>query len=645
MCGISGFLYQNSENEQQMAEKLRAMCAQLLHRGPDAEGVWLDGESGIGLGHRRLAVVDLSPAGAQPMRSRTGRYVIAFNGEIYNHLNLRATLGLSNWRGTSDTETLLACIEAWGITETIKQSIGMFAIAVWDTKTRILSLCRDRIGEKPLYYGQFGAGSQCVFLFGSDLAALRTHPQFEPTISRDALCTFLRYNCIGQEQSIYEGTYKLPPGTILHINAGGPIGEPEAYWSLESVIANGQRAPFEGSANDAVNHLEALMRDAVGQQMISDVPLGAFLSGGIDSSTVVAMMQAQSNRPVKTFSIGFWDKGFDEAHHAKAVAAHLGTDHTELYVSPDEALAIIPNLPKMYSEPFADSSQIPTALVSQMARNDVTVALSGDAGDELFCGYNRYQLTAKLWGRLGRVPQNIRALAARAIIKANPALLDKLLFFLPFPQVGDKLHKGAALLENNDINALYSGMISQWPNPENIVIGGNERTRPTINSSNLNDIEKMMALDTLTYLTDDILTKVDRAAMAFSLETRVPFLDHRIVEFAWTLPLDYKTRNGIGKWPLRQVLSRYVPNNLIERPKMGFGVPIGNWLRGPLREWGEDLLSPSLIKDQGYFNVSEIRKKWDEHQTGKRNWQHQLWCVLMFQAWHQENSSIVRSFR
>lgn len=619
------------------------MCAALVARGPDAEGLWCNAHYGVGLGHRRLAVVDLSPTGAQPMQSRSGRYVIAFNGEIYNHLDLREQLGSVEWRGTSDTETLLAGFERWGLSKTIKKCIGMFAIAVWDSKSRNLSLVRDRVGEKPLYYSRFGSGENAVFLFGSDLAALRTHPQFEQRISRNALCTFMRFNCVGQEQTIYESTYKLKPGTILHIDLSGKISEPEVYWSLKSVIADGKRAPFCGDANEAVDQLEVLLRHAVGQQMISDVPLGAFLSGGIDSSTIVALMQNQSSKPVKTFSIGFWDKQFDEAQHAKAVASHLGTEHVEYYLNPADALSVIPDLARMYSEPFADSSQIPTALVSRLARQDVTVALSGDAGDEIFGGYNRYKLTTALWNKLAIIPNNIRSLAKRGILSASPQLLDKLLFFLPMAQVGDKLHKGAELLNSDDISALYLGMISQWSDPAMVVKLGDEvdpmlRTN-FLSDTELTDIEQMMALDTCAYLPDDILTKVDRAAMSFSLETRVPFLDHRILEFAWTLPIDFKIRGGVGKWPLRQILYRHVPEKLIERPKMGFGVPIASWLRGPLRDWGEDLLSRKLLHDQGHFDVEEVRKKWDEHQSGRRNWQHQLWCVLMFQAWYLENSA------
>lgn len=642
MCGITGVFYKTPPETASFEQELHKMCAKIERRGPDAEGIWTDAERGIGLGHRRLAVIDLSEAGAQPMHSASGRFTIAFNGEIYNHLDLRAELGAISWRGGSDTETLLACFEKWGLEGTLKKAVGMFAISVWDAATQTLSLARDRMGEKPLYYGCFGSGTERTLLFGSDLTALRAHPRFNATISRDAVCTFLRFNCIGQEQTIFESVFKLPPGSIMQFRAADPVNTPQRYWSFNTAYSNGLRNRFDGSATEAVNQLELLIRQAIGRQMISDVPLGAFLSGGVDSSTIVALMQHQSMRPVKTFSIGFHDKDFDEAHYAAAVAKHLGTEHTELYVSPSEARSVIPDLPQIYTEPFADSSQIPTALVSKLARKDVTVALSGDAGDELFGGYNRYQLTARLWNKLERMPLGLRASAARMLLSVSPELLNKLLSFIPLSQVGDKLHKGAALLESTDVDALYLGMVSQWQDPASVVLGGRDlgaaRIRNVATDDELSAIERMMAIDTVTYLPDDILAKVDRAAMAYSLETRVPFLDHEIVEFAWRLPIDYKIRNGTGKWPLRQILYRYVPKALIERPKMGFGVPIASWLRGPLKQWGDDLLSSATIRSGGVFDADQVWKKWTEHQSGKRNWQHQLWCILMFQSWHMANS-------
>lgn len=641
MCGIAGALYRAATRSEAIEKNLEAMLGPIFHRGPDAGGTWSDAQSGIGLAHRRLAIVDLSEAGRQPMVSKSGRYTIVFNGEIYNHPQIRIDVGATEWRGHSDTETLLAGFDKWGIQATVQKAVGMFAFAVWDAQTHKLILCRDRMGEKPLYYGWFGTGNNRTFLFGSDLAALRAHPAFEAPVDRNALCTFLRFNCIGQDQSIYAGVNKLLPGTILEVSDQESAETPTAYWSFASAVAAGKNTPFAGSATEAVDRLEALIRASLAGQMVADVPLGAFLSGGVDSSAIVALMQTQSERPIKTFTIGFEDRQFNEAIYAKDVAHHLGTDHTELYVTAEQARAVIPDLPRMYSEPFADSSQIPTALVSQLARQHVTVALSGDAGDELFGGYNRYLMTDKLWGKLSKIPAPLRRVLAKAIYSASPAMLNKLFGFLPMSHPGDKLHKGAALLDSGDIDELYLRMVSQWNDPASVVIGGHDVSRSTAadmrSAARISDIEHMMAVDTLTYLPDDILTKVDRAAMAFSLETRVPLLDHNIVEFAWSLPLDVKLRNGTGKWPLREVLYRHVPKSLIERPKMGFGVPLGDWLRGPLREWGADLLSSARLHNDGFFDQTKILAKWDEHQSGKRNWQHQLWCILMFQAWLVEN--------
>jgi asparagine synthase (glutamine-hydrolysing) len=643
MCGLAGFLSPSSGVGGELKRYwLRSMADAIFHRGPDSDGYWTDLSVGIGLAHRRLAVVDLSPAGQQPMTSPSGRYVIAFNGEIYNHLHLRSSLQAEGsfdipWRGHSDTETILAGFDVWGIEATLQRSIGMFALAVWDRDQCVLTLARDRLGEKPLYYGWQGQGSSAVFLFGSELAALRQHPSFSAEVSRDALTLFMRHNCIGGSRSIYHGISKLEPGQLLTVSSIAPEPVVKTWWSVSSTVHRGVTNPFEGSPDDAVNALDKLLQDAVAQQMTADVPLGAFLSGGVDSSTVVALMQSQSSRPVRTFSIGFHEEGYNEAEHAKAVAKHLGTDHTELYVTHKQALEVIPKLPTLYSEPFADSSQIPTYLVSQLARQHVTVSLSGDGGDELFCGYSRYQMTAGIWSKISRLPRPIRQFAARLITTMPAGSLNRLGELLSMPRVGDKLHKGAALLVNRSVSDLYHGMLSHWPDPSEIVLGGAEPTTllkgaaPILDG--LNDVERMMALDMMSYLPDDILVKVDRAAMGVSLETRVPFLDHRVVEFAWSLPFDYKLRNGVTKWPLRQVLYRYVPPNLIERPKMGFGVPIGSWLRGPLRDWCESLLDESRLRQEGFFNPIPIRKKWAEHLLGDRNWEYHLWDVLMFQAW------------
>ncbi len=649
MCGFTGYLAANPGLTAPQAQQvLQHMANAIEHRGPDSDGYWADPAVGIGLAHRRLAIVDLSPAGAQPMASASGRYVLAFNGEIYNHLRLREALEREgkvtvNWRGHSDTETLLAGFEAWGIEEMLQRAVGMFAVAVWDRAERVLTLARDRLGEKPLYYGWQGLGSQAVFLFGSELSALRRHPAFAAEVNRDALALYMRHNCIGGEHSIYTGMHKLAPAHLLTVSQAKPEPVVRAWWSGVEVAARGVAQPFAGSPEQAVDALEALLHDAVAQQMMADVPLGAFLSGGIDSSTVVALMQAQSSRPVRTFSIGFHEAGYNEAEHAKAVARHLGTDHTELYVTPEQALQVIPRLSTLYSEPFADSSQIPTFLVSQLARKHVTVSLSGDAGDELFCGYNRYRMTAGLWGKLSRIPRPLRHMAARLMTAVPPAAWDKLGAVLPISRVGDKLQKGAALLGSKSVADLYRGMVSHWTEPISVVLGATEPasvlTGAVPNLQGLNDVQRMMALDMLSYLPDDILVKVDRAAMGVSLETRVPFLDHRLVEFAWSLPLKYKLRNGVTKWPLRQVLYRYVPRELIERPKMGFGVPIDQWLKGPLRDWAETLLSEARLRQEGFFDPTPIRKKWVEHLSGQRNWQYHLWDVLMFQAWLEENHS------
>ena len=648
MCGLVGFLG-GVAGEGGDEALLRCMSDTLIHRGPDDGGTWFDSEQRIGFGHRRLAIVDLSPAGHQPMVSGSGRYVTAFNGEIYNHLDIRAELEelgqAPTWRGHSDTETLLAGIEAWGVEATLKKSIGMFAIALWDKQTHMLILARDRMGEKPLYYGWQGSGNERVFLFGSELNALKSHPAFGAHIDRGALCLLLRHNYIPAPYSIYQGIAKLEPGCLLSLSLEQPEPKIWKYWDAIEAARAGVAQPFAGTADQAVDALEVLAKDAIRRQMMSDVPLGAFLSGGIDSSTVVALMQAQSSRPVKTFTIGFSEEGYNEAVHAKAVAQHLGTEHTELYVTPQQAMEVIPRLPSLYCEPFADSSQIPTFLVSQLAKQHVTVSLSGDAGDELFCGYNRYQITEQSWRKLALVPAPLRALAAKGITALSPTAWDSLAGIIPgagrYAALGDKLHKGASVLASATVDELYLGMVSHQRNPVDWVIGGEEPPthltglRPELGG--LNVVERMMALDAISYLPDDILVKVDRAGMAVSLESRVPFLDHRVVEFAWSLPLSYKLREGQTKWPLRQVLYRHVPRALIDRPKMGFGVPLHDWLRGPLREWAEELLDEARLAKEGYFHPVPVRQIWAEHLSGKRNWMAQLWNVLMFQAWLETN--------
>lgn len=653
MCGISGFLSfpsaWRSKAEAQLA--CVAMMNGITHRGPDSDGHWLDEARGIALGHRRLAIVDLSPAGQQPMASACGRFVVVYNGEIYNHISLRHDLEAADraphWRGHSDTETLLAAISAWGLEKTLQRCIGMFAIALWDREKLTLTLARDRLGEKPLYFGWQGQGDNAVFLFGSELKALRAHRAFKAPINRDALALYLRHNYIPAPHSIYQGIHKLIPGSWLTVSLAEPIAEPRRYWSaLDASTAAVKHGHLALSPEQAVNELESLLKSAVSQQMMADVPLGAFLSGGVDSSTIVALMQAQSSRPVKTFTIGFHEAGYNEAEHAKAVAAHLGTDHTELYVTPQQAMDVIPRLATIYDEPFADSSQIPTFLVSALARQHVTVSLSGDAGDELFSGYTRYLVASGMWSRLSRIPMPLRKAAARSITAIAPDRWNALLGWLPSQRfrnrVGDKMHKGAGALGCPNIDSLYHTLVSHWTEPARLVPGSHEPStlltgdRPDLRG--LDPVERMMALDLMTYLPDDILAKVDRAAMAVSLETRVPLLDHRVVEFAWRLPQSLKMRDGVGKWVLRQVLYRHVPQHLIDRPKMGFGVPIDTWLRGPLRDWGDALLDESRLSREGFFDPAPIREKWNEHIDGRRNWAYHLWDVLMFQSWLESQS-------
>lgn len=642
MCGLTGFWQGATASAEAMGALAEAMALRIQHRGPDDSGVWCDVENGVALAFRRLSIIDLSPAGHQPMLSASGRYVLVFNGEIYNYLALREQLAADGiapaWQGHSDTETLLACIEAWGLQRALQASVGMFALAMWDRSQRTLSLARDRLGEKPLYYGWQNG----VLLFGSELKALMAHPAFERRVDRDAIALLLRHNYIPVPYSIWQGISKLPPGNLLTLADGRRDTVPIAYWSLAKTAEAGQRDPFSGSADECTDALEHVLREAVAGQMLADVPLGALLSGGVDSSTIVALMQAQSGQPVKTFSIGFHEKQFDESIHAAAVARHLGTDHTELFMSANDVLGAVPRMPALYDEPFADSSQLPTALVMALARQHVKVALSGDGGDEVFGGYNRYFVAPRVWNMLRLLPHPVRRQLGRLLAGVSVSQWDRLsrplAGLLRQTQVGDKAHKLSSRLQNvRSTDDLYVALVNEWDIAEDMVLGA--ACRPTAISQRADwpvladPVHRMMAVDTLSYLPDDILVKVDRAAMAVSLETRAPFLDHRVVEFSWRLPLSMKVSAGRGKVALRQVLYRHVPLALIDRPKMGFGIPLDDWLRGPLRDWAEALLAEDRLRREGYFEPEQIRRVWDAHLSGSQSFGYRLWSVLMFQAW------------
>lgn len=654
MCGIAG-IYAASQPGLASPEAAARMCAALIHRGPDSQGIWADSDAGLVFGQRRLAVIDTSEAGLQPMESASGRFVINYNGEIFNYLDVRAELEAGgqapNWRGHSDTETMLEAIDRWGLADTLQRIEGQFAIALWDRQARRLYLARDRFGEKPLYYGWAGK----ALAFGSELKALRILPGFGGEIDREALASYVRYGFVPHPRSIWRGIAKLPPGTWTSFGpdeAPGSRAKIVSYWDAGEAATKAMADPWTGGEAEAVEALDALLARTVKSRMIADVPLGAMLSGGVDSSTVVAMMQAHGKAagPVKTFTIGFREAGYNEADQAKSVAAHLGTDHTELYLTAADALAVVPRLPVLYDEPFADASQIPTHLVSTLARKHVTVALSGDAGDEIFGGYNRYFHGADIWKKAGAAPRPLRAAAAAALQAVSPdgwnraagALSAVLPAELSGGRAGEKIHKLAGVLSAADQDAYHQGLLSLWDDPAQVLTAPVQGLRlpgdHPVPAGMTSFAERAMYLDTRYYLPDDILAKVDRAAMGVSLEARAPFLDREVFSFAWSLPMAMKIGGGRGKQILRKVLDRYVPRTLIDRPKQGFALPIGRWLRGELKDWGAALLAPDRLKAQGLFDPAAVQRCWDEHQAGKRNWDTRLWVLLMAQAWLDEQA-------
>jgi asparagine synthase (glutamine-hydrolysing) len=652
MCGFVGFLSERVDPKESREVIVSRMADRIIRRGPDDAGAWTDAEVGIALGHRRLSIIDLSAAGHQPMHSACGRFVLVLNGEIYNHLALRSELqkgGIApQWRGHSDTEIFLAAFAAWGVSATLQRSVGMFAFALWDKVLHTLTLARDRFGEKPLYYGWVGH----AFVFGSELTALRAYPGFDNLINRSVLALYFQHCVVPAPYSIYEDIFKLEPGCVLTLRSDDlkdRVTSIVPYWRLTDAVREGMANPVKDEA-EAVSLLDATLREAVALQAVADVPLGAFLSGGVDSSTIVALMQTQSKRPVQTFTVGFDEAGFDESPHAFAVARHLGTEHHELRVTADDARSVIPLLPQLYDEPFADSSQIPTWLVCQAARRNVTVALSGDAGDELFGGYNRYFWAERVWNRVAWLPSSLRQALGIALQQLPTERWDCIGRILPrghsIVRLGDKAHKLAHRIKTvKSIDDLYRSLVTEWPEDVVLVKGATQLPTKLDDTSlvmGISDAEhRMMLWDSLAYLQDDILTKVDRAAMGVGLETRVPFLDHRVAELAWRLPLNMKIRDGQGKWVLRQVLYKYVPRELIERPKAGFGIPVGQWLRGPLRDWAEASLDEQRLEREGYLKPAPIREIWLQHLSGRYDWTARLWTVLMFQSWLENQKRVI----
>ncbi len=625
MCGIAGFIdIGKNLNADALSSTVSGMNDVLSHRGPDGAGIWVDQEAGIALAHRRLAIIDLSELGYQPMESHSGRYVITFNGEIYNFLSLKPKLeGKGHrFRGTSDTEVLLAAIEEWGLKHALTEINGMFAFALWDRQERVLHLARDRMGKKPIYYGWSGQ----TFLFGSELKALRKHPDFVPEIDRNVLSVYTRHNYVPTPWSIYKGIYKLPAASFISLSEGSSRDvQPELYWDLKAIAEEGVSSSYNPPFDDALNELDSILNTSVAERMISDVPLGSFLSGGIDSSLVTAIMQKNAQNPVKTFCIGFEESGYNEAPFAKDIAQHLGTDHVEYFVTAEEARNVIPDIPFMFDEPFADPSQIPMYHVSRLARQDVTVALSGDGGDEGFAGYDRYHRANKAVSILSKVPSIM-----------HPILM-KMLHFSPLSSKAEKIE----ILLKGDEEQFYRSMMSYWSAPEELVVSGEE---PVVSAfHDVPDVgafmNKMMYMDMTSYLTDDILVKVDRASMAASLETRAPLLDHKVIEYAWRVPISMKVDHNGGKLLLKSLLERYVPRSFYDRPKQGFGIPHGEWIKGPLKDWAEALLDEERLKQEGFFHPAAIRQKWEEHLSGGKDWSYALWGILMFQAWYEVNHS------
>lgn len=643
MCGLVGFFEPNNRDYD---KTIRSMAKAISHRGPDADAYWIEQDKGLVFGHRRLSIIDLSECGIQPMHSSSGRYTIIYNGEVYNYKPIKDELEQlgAKFRGHSDTEVMLESFEQWGVTKSLSKFNGMFAFALWDSKEEILHLSRDRLGIKPMYYGW----QKKAFLFGSELKAFRKHPEFQGEIDTSSLALFFRHNYIPAPYSIYNGIYKLPAGTLLSIPYKSlhyrdtDQHQPKAFWSLKSTFMDAQ--PLKLTNEQLLVELKSLLSDSVRLRMIADVPVGAFLSGGIDSSTVVALMQEHTSR-AKTFSIGFLEEGFNEANYAKQVASILGTDHTELYVTPEEAQSVIPRLPEVYDEPFSDSSQIPTYLVSELTRKHVTVSLSGDGGDELFAGYSRYYAAEKIWNSVKFLPSPIRKIVGTLITTLPPSAWDRVFnvgksftpSFLSFHYPGEKTHRMAQLIQQTNFPEFYRKLISHWE-PESILTKKISEPKTVYNSnlellSSLSHQKLMSYTDAAQYLPDDLLTKVDRASMAHSLEARVPLLDHRVVEFSATVSQSFKYRENKSKWPLRKILYEYLPRELVDRPKMGFSVPVDQWLRGPLKEWASDLLSENEIKKHNLINFDLVDRKWQEHLSAKRNWMYYLWDVLMFQAW------------